>query len=231
MAHKKTGTPRKKAEQKKQSGKHKRTSSTTPPVITDRRAMEKTMFDLGRLLQQQKFESIEEANIFLEQFIGTKEIPVPVEDLTPVERAQEKMYEAWDATGKRRVKLAQEALEISPDCADAYVLLAEETARNPEEALKLYEQGMQAGERALGPGAFQEAVGHFWGMHETHTCAGAHVWPNVCGRPASMMKPSFITGRCCVSIGILEVPQSFADQTERWANMQLCDDSIQGIAG
>jgi tetratricopeptide (TPR) repeat protein len=125
------------------------------------------MFDIGRLLEQQEFESIEEANTFLQQFIGAKEIPVQVEDLTPLERAQEKMYEAWNATGKRRVKLAEEALEISPDCADAYVLLAEETARSPEEALRLYEQGMRAGERALGPEAFQEAVGHFWGLLET----------------------------------------------------------------
>jgi tetratricopeptide (TPR) repeat protein len=166
MAHKKTGTPRKKKTQKKSGGQAKR-RPVELPAIRDRRAAEKTMFDIGRLLQQQKFESIEEANIFLQQFIGTKDIPVPVEDMTPLEQAQEKMYEAWNATGKRRVKLAQEALEISPDCADAYVLLAEETARSPEEALKLYEQGMQAGERALGPEAFHEAVGHFWGMLET----------------------------------------------------------------
>jgi tetratricopeptide (TPR) repeat protein len=167
MTHKKTGTPRKKATRKKQSSKHKKVSSTTPPVITDRRAMEKTMFDIGRLLEQQNFESIEEANAFLNQFVGAKHIPVSTENMTPIERAQEKMYEAWDATGKRRVKLTEEALEISPDCADAYVLLAEETARSPEAALKLYEQGMQAGERALGPEAFQEAVGHFWGLFET----------------------------------------------------------------
>lgn len=160
MAHKKTGTPRKKKPPKKTGGQAKR-KSIELPAIRDRRAAEKTMFDIGRLLQQQKFGSIEEANTFLEQFIGTKEIPVPVEDMTPLEKAQEKMYEAWNANGKRRVKLAEEVLEISPDCADAYVLLAEETARTPQEALKLYEQGMQAGERALGLEAFQEAVGHF----------------------------------------------------------------------
>jgi tetratricopeptide (TPR) repeat protein len=167
MAHKKTGTPQKKAAQKKPSGKPTRQSSAAPPVHTDRRAMEKSIFDITRLLEQQQFESIDEANAFLQQFIGSKPIPAPAEDMTPVERAQEKMYEAWNATGERRVKLAQEALEISPDCADAYVLLAEETARSPEEALKLYEQGRQAGERALGPEAFQEAVGHFWGIIET----------------------------------------------------------------
>ena len=63
--------------------------------------------------------------------------------------------------------MAREALDISPDCADAYVLLAEETARTPDEALKLYEEGMRAGERALDPEAFAEDVGHFWGTLET----------------------------------------------------------------
>jgi tetratricopeptide (TPR) repeat protein len=166
MTHKKTGTPRKKKAHKKTGGQARR-KSIVLPAIRDPRAAEKTMFDIGRLLEQQNFESIEEANTFLQQFVGTRDIPVSVEDMTPVEEAQEKIYEAWNATGKRRVKLAQEALEISPDCADAYVLLAEETARSPEEALKLYEQGMQAGERALGPEGFQEAAGHFWGILET----------------------------------------------------------------
>nr|MBA3766683.1 hypothetical protein [Acidobacteriota bacterium] len=79
-----------------------------------------------------------------------------------------KMYEAWEARSRKtRVRLAREALNISPDCADAYVLLAEETARTPAQALKLYEEGMQAGERALGPEVFAEEAGHFWGILRT----------------------------------------------------------------
>ncbi len=86
---------------------------------------------------------------------------------TPLDRAQDIMY---DAFGERdpgmRVKLAKRALEISPDCADAYVLLAEH-ARSRKEALEYFEKGVAAGERALGPEAFQEHAGHFWGVLET----------------------------------------------------------------
>jgi hypothetical protein len=57
-------------------------------------------------------------------------------------------------------ELARRALALWPDCADAFVLLAENT-RNRREALELYEQGVQAGERAIGPQPFREAVGHF----------------------------------------------------------------------
>jgi tetratricopeptide (TPR) repeat protein len=81
--------------------------------------------------------------------------------------AQDLMYEAFEAQGARRVALGREALAISPDCADAYLLLAEETASSLEEGLELLEQGAAAGERALGPEPFEEDVGYFWGLIET----------------------------------------------------------------
>jgi tetratricopeptide (TPR) repeat protein len=71
-----------------------------------------------------------------------------------------------ETTGKRRLDLARRALAISPDCADAHVLLAEAT-EDPHEARRLYEQGVQAGERALGPEMFERDAGHFWGILET----------------------------------------------------------------
>ena len=59
-----------------------------------------------------------------------------------VDEAQEIMYDAWEApTRQRAVALAKKALEVSPDCADAYNLLAEETAKSLEEALELYRKG------------------------------------------------------------------------------------------
>ena len=81
--------------------------------------------------------------------------------------AQGLMYEAFDVEGAHRVALARQALAISPDCADAYLLLAEETASSIEEACELLEQGVAAGERALGPEPFEEDVGYFWGLIET----------------------------------------------------------------
>jgi len=88
-------------------------------------------------------------------------------DESPLGQAQQLMYKAFDATGRaERVRIARQALDISPDCADAYVLLAEETD-NRKEALELFEKGVAAGERVLGPQVFQEEAGHFWGLFET----------------------------------------------------------------
>src|SRR2546427_608444 len=60
---------------------------------------------------------------------------------TPLGKAQALMYRAFEERDKQlRVQLAQDALAICPDCADAYVLLAED-ARSRKQALRLYEKG------------------------------------------------------------------------------------------
>lgn len=87
-------------------------------------------------------------------------------DDAALSRAQDTMYDAWDADGPERVALARRALLISPLCADAYVLLAEEAAETDEEAAALYARGVEAGERAIGP-MFEERRGEFWGWLET----------------------------------------------------------------
>jgi hypothetical protein len=86
---------------------------------------------------------------------------------SPLQRAQDLMYQAFDEPDPdRRVQLAQQALAISNDCADAYTLLAEHT-RSRKETLRLYQEGVAAGERALGPAVFQRDAGNFWGILET----------------------------------------------------------------
>lgn len=84
-----------------------------------------------------------------------------------IAKAQDVMYDAWERTTSRsRVALARKALGISPLCADAYNLLAEEVG-SVEEARDLYAKAVEAGELALGPKGFKEYAGHFWGFLET----------------------------------------------------------------
>ncbi len=137
------------------------------PFYPDPRAMEKTMSEITGLLEGQEFGSMEEAQAFLNEVLARGDLPSPPPPTTPLGKAQEVVYQAVEATGEKRVELARKALRISGDCADAYVILAEETAHSPEEARELYERGVQAGERALGPEVFEEDVGHFWGILET----------------------------------------------------------------
>ena len=76
-------------------------------------------------------------------------------------------FDAWESSSRRdRIELAKKAMDLCPDCADAYVILA-----NEERALKrkagLYQKGVEAGARALGQQTFKENVGHFWGRSYT----------------------------------------------------------------
>ncbi len=85
-----------------------------------------------------------------------------------LDRAQQIMDRAWSETNPgRRLTLAHEALSVSPDCADAYVLLAEEEADTVGRALEYYQKGVKAGQRALGDAYFTAHVGDFWGLLET----------------------------------------------------------------
>src|SRR5689334_15853527 len=84
-----------------------------------------------------------------------------------LDQAQDIMYQAWETSSlKKRIALANKALEISPDCADAYVVLAQ-SAPSLDETLELCRKGVEAGERALGKRAFSEDAGDFWGILET----------------------------------------------------------------
>jgi tetratricopeptide (TPR) repeat protein len=94
--------------------------------------------------------------------------PRTAEAEEPLSLAQELMCEAWDTPDKRaRIAMAKKALQISDLCADAHILLAEEAARDIAAARREYEQGVAAGERALGEDAFEQDVGLFWRIPET----------------------------------------------------------------
>lgn len=137
------------------------------PELPPLGAMESELAKIGRLMDDKDFESAEEAQAFLDGIVKDGGIIPDVEPTTPNDRAQEIIYDAWRASGREKVKLARKALEVCPDCADAYVILAEETGDSLMEALTLCRKGVEAGERALGPEYFEEDVGHFWGIFET----------------------------------------------------------------
>ncbi len=135
--------------------------------MPDRRAGERGFADINRFLAQHPAESVEEMNAVLQsQFSGKKIDELVTSPETPLERAQDLCYQAFATHGRRRVQLARQALEISPDCTDAYVILAEYAA-TLESRLDYYAQGMTAGKRALGKETFEERVGRFWGATET----------------------------------------------------------------
>src|SRR5512145_106792 len=81
--------------------------------------------------------------------------------------AQQLCYDSSEAiTQAESHTLAQLAVQLDSDCADAYSMLAEATP-SLEEKKRLYERAVQAAERRLGPERFRDDRGHFWGIVET----------------------------------------------------------------
>jgi len=129
--------------------------------MPDRRVMERVLLEVQRFAATREFASESEMNDALQaKFTGSMDTIASTAS-SPEERAQDLVYRAMDARGRRRFQLARKALDLSADCADAYVLLAEECA-DLGQARDLYAQGVAAGERALGSTVFAEEAGHFW---------------------------------------------------------------------
>ncbi len=82
------------------------------------------------------------------------------------ERAQDLIFDALQSNGRQRYIFAEEALQLNPNCVDAYVILAE-NEDCLEDALILYKKGMEIGEKALDKKFFEENKGYFWGLIET----------------------------------------------------------------
>ena len=105
--------------------------------IFNNKALEKINAGISKLLENQEFDSKEALQEFLNEKLKDGKIDFSSfsSRRTEQEMAQDLMYDAWDTEKRKtRIELAQKALSIFPDCADAYNLLAEDEAKTLEEA-------------------------------------------------------------------------------------------------
>lgn len=145
--------------------------SKAPRFATMPRVAERSSVRISRLLESRSSASLEEVNEELDRAREQGLFDAPPEasagrGLTPLERAQELAYDAMEAEGRLQIKRARQALALSPDCADAWVILGD-SASTPEVALERYERGVEAGVRAIGPERFAARAGEFWGHLDT----------------------------------------------------------------
>lgn len=133
-----------------------------------RRESESMMKKIGKILELKDM-SIEEMN---RHIVGRSFDDINAEHnelsaATAKERAEDLVIDAMEETSSReRKRLAKEALEIYPNLADAWIILADES-KSAEEALELTERAVKAGYEDLGEKYIQEHRGHFWGLTET----------------------------------------------------------------
>jgi tetratricopeptide (TPR) repeat protein len=145
--------------------KHKPKDMSDPRVLRAEAARASEALD--RIVRDREFKSDEEFGKFMQSLVGKSFDELEMPDLTPRDKAQDLVYDAWEErSARRRTEMARKALELWPDCADAYCVLAEEATTSDEER-RLLEAAVAAGERAIGPEPFKESVGRFWRIHAT----------------------------------------------------------------
>ncbi len=130
------------------------------PLVMDRIAAH-----MERAMEGKDFKSREEYEAFIQgNFIGKR-----IEDFVPetsLEEAQDIVFRAYSVKGRKQIHMARKALQVDPNCADAYILLAERTPARDKQ-LEYYTQALRAAERTLAPEIFETEAGHFWEVVQT----------------------------------------------------------------
>jgi tetratricopeptide (TPR) repeat protein len=86
----------------------------------------------------------------------------------PPDRAQDLFYEAMEAPSEaEELKLLEKALKLDPGNVDVLLALLRYETFSPAEEIQFLQNLVQLAEMRLGPKAFKELAGAFWGFHET----------------------------------------------------------------
>lgn len=129
--------------------------------------LEQLQKKIAKDLEEKNFGSLEEANRYVqEKYIG-KDITFGNNKQSTKDKAQDLIYEAWECDDPdEAIKLAEKAIKLDENCADAYNLLAEYGSESPKDALEYYAKGIEGGKKSIGKD-FEKFKGEFWGFHET----------------------------------------------------------------
>jgi tetratricopeptide (TPR) repeat protein len=138
--------------------------------IAMRMEMQAMMGQIGKIIKE-KGMSIEDANKY---FTGRDMDEIATEARgfirSPKEQAEDFAYQAHSAkTPKQRILLAQKALELDPNCAEAFIVLDANLSQDPVETIAFMQKATAAAKNSLGEKFFTENEGHFWGLHESRS--------------------------------------------------------------
>src|SRR5215472_5385234 len=115
MAQKKKSKKRKRRPRSAEDGgPHERAKFARRTDLNSASPIEAMNARIERMLDARNFESMEEANAFLQTVLGPEGAPIEKEPpRTPLEEAQDLMYEAWEAPATRRQTGSQSAGDLS----------------------------------------------------------------------------------------------------------------------
>lgn len=128
--------------------------------------MKSHMTNLNRLLARQNFKDKKELEAFLNNLTGISLDDLSPMNLTPEEQAEDLVSEAYELSPAKAKKNIEKALELNPNCIEAYEYLAS-IAKKAEKVLEMLNKGIAIGWEKFGGKFLKENKGVFWGIHET----------------------------------------------------------------
>ena len=135
------------------------------------RSSEKIFREMQKLMEQNEFESEEQADAALQELIRQYNESLNVSTDRRPETPWDYLDMAIDApTEKEALKYAKKALELDEHCTDAEVMIADmQYGRDPEKFKKKLEKIIAKTEKYLREEGFfdDDCIGAFWGIFET----------------------------------------------------------------
>lgn len=135
------------------------------------RESEKIFREMHKFMDAHEFDSEEEANEALQQFIEAYNAGLQDNADRPPETAWDYLDMAFDAVSRKEaIKYAKKALELDKYCTDAEVMLAElQQGDDIEKLKKKLEKIIAKSEKHLTEEGYfdEDCVGDFWGILET----------------------------------------------------------------
>lgn len=125
---------------------------------------------IGRVVKEKGFESIDDANKYLNKhFIGRKlDDFLEKMEYDPIEEAQELAFKAMEAENPgEMIIFTLEALVLDPNCIDALMQAAQISSTTDEDLINRIKLIISRAEKNMGEEFINENKGHFWGVIET----------------------------------------------------------------
>jgi len=175
------------------------------------RPTERLMAQVQRFLASRRWKSHLEINRLLSSPEGQRAL-ASVPPRSRMEKAQEKAFDAWEADGEDRYRLAREALALDERCSDAWLILAERE-RTWVKQRKCFEKAVALSSRGASDEGWLES-------HKKETVAGGEgdpaggLYGSVVARP--FLRARMALARCLMDGGHFDESRALYEELMNW---------------
>ena len=146
-------------------------------------------------MEGKDFKTPQEYEAFVqENFIGKR-----IEDFVPetsLEEAQDIVFRACSVKGRKQIHMARKALAVDPNCADAYILLAERTPIRDQQLEYYHRPSRRPSGRSPPRSSRRTPDASGRSFRPVHTCGPSSGWPSASSECPGSRRPRSTFASC-----------------------------------